>query len=59
MSHNNRLSRQAERDWRETLAEPNRPEGDDLDEPPTPLVVPYLGATDVESLDDLCDRGRR
>jgi hypothetical protein len=57
MSVNNRLSRPAEEDWRLSLTEPSEP--DDLDEPSTPIDVPNLGASDVEFLDDLCDRGRR
>jgi hypothetical protein len=57
MSHNNKLSRQAEQAWRDLPPEPCV--ADDPDEPATPVDVPYLGATDVESLDDLCDRGRR
>ena len=57
MSHNNRLSQQAEQAWRETLTEPSLP--DDLHEPAPPVDVPDLGATDTEYLDDLCATGKR
>jgi hypothetical protein len=57
MSHNNKLSPQAEQAWRDSLPEPCV--ADDPDEPSTPAVVPDLGASDVEFLDALCDQGRR
>jgi hypothetical protein len=56
MSHNNRLSRTDEQDWRDTLAAPE-PLDQDPGEPATP-DPPWPAKSDVEFVDALQDQGR-
>jgi hypothetical protein len=68
MSHNNRLSRTDEQDWRDTLAAAERRHPDVPSEPATPDgAAPWVGTrfgaeshwpSDVEFMDELQDRGR-
>jgi excisionase family DNA binding protein len=52
-----RLRTEQNGDWADSPVEPGL--ADDPGEPVTPTAVPDLAASDIESLDDQCDRGRR